>query len=183
MSRKFQQKLQEGKGKEAEIDEALSNDFVISPLSLEQEKLGNGDRVFVRRDNNKAYLIEYKTDERAAATGSLFVETISVDTGKAGWAYTCNADFLFFYIPEQLRIIIVRPEDIRKHLKSWGYKYRIAPSSRDLNDGYISYGILVPIEIVREIGVKVIAIDDVDRVTIQDFTDRIVEEIAASGWA
>ena len=87
--------------------------------------------------------VEVKTDELAGRTHNAFIETVSVDTeGKPGWALTCSADILAYYIPGDGLAYLLKPDCLRERLAHWQrcYPTRTAP-----NRGYRTHGVLVPL--------------------------------------
>ena len=80
----------------------------------------------------------------ASKTGNIFVETISVDSGsrpKRGWSYTSQARWLYYYLPDDGLVYLVRMKDLREKLILWELMYQ---SRKCKNDGYCSHGLLVP---------------------------------------
>lgn len=94
--------------------------------------------------------LEVKTDYRAAETGNVFLETVSVQTeggksSKPGWLFTCSADRLVYYVPG-LFIGVYIPQDlVDKYHYSWNANY---PIGRAYNRGYHSEGLLVPVGVM-----------------------------------
>lgn len=113
----------------------------VTPVSRTEERRGI-DRVFGLQDGRNVN-IEYKTDEAAARTGNVFIETISVDSvPKHGWGFSCEADWIVIYIPGLSSAYVVRPQVIREHLYSWTSMFKVRAAT---NDGYHTYGVLVPV--------------------------------------
>lgn len=142
----MQAQLERGKKHEYDLDAIFKKDWKIEELTLDQERAGMGDRRFTNRQTGESLLIEYKADESAARIGNAFVETISVDsTNKPGWAYTCQADYIFYYLPLDGLIYIYRPCTIRRHLPEWQKQFKTAHTNKGQNDGYNTHGVLVPL--------------------------------------
>lgn len=99
------------------------------------------DFIFKSRQNGDSYRIEVKSDTTASQTNNAFIETYSVFPSKRGWVYTCQADYLFYFLPLDRIIYSFRPHAIRKLLPQW-QKY---PTRNIPNKGYESKGILVPL--------------------------------------
>ena len=153
----FRRSLAYGKKHEATLDTFFGRNWTITPLTLNQERAGLGDRQFCR-DGDK-YLIEYKSDETASRTGNAFIETVSVDTtDKPGWAITCKADFIFYYLPLDNLIYVISPETIRANLKLWQNKYQTVPTGKGKNDGYRTWGIKLPLYELEQAASKVISV-------------------------
>jgi hypothetical protein len=156
---KFKESLGRAKRFESEIDAHFRESYTVVPLTVGAEKRGAGDRVFIKHDKQtQAYLVEYKTDEQAESTGNFFVELISIDRGanqRMGWAYTCIADYIMFYRPKSKIICVIKTEMLRATLPSWRESYIMRPSGSALNNGYDSYGILVPVTEVESLAVRV----------------------------
>lgn len=112
---------------------------VATPLIV--DKMGI-DRVWVEKNTRVRYSVEYKADEMTAKTGNAFVETVSIDTeDKPGWAYTCVAQILVYYIPQWRKAWLLSPMAIKNKLEEWKKKYKEVPAN---NNGYKTLGLLVP---------------------------------------
>lgn len=151
----MERQLRQGETAERFLDSYFRDEFDIRPVSREQQRQGI-DRIFTRRKDGQELKIEYKADKRAAQTGNAFVETISVDTtGKQGWAFTCQADFLLYYVVGVGPLYILRPGDIKKRVAQWQRKY---PARHIPNDGYHTVGLLVPLDEFERIAVQVLSL-------------------------
>lgn len=138
----FNEQLCHGEHGEEFLDHYFSRWFHIEQASLEEQRLGI-DRFFTSRNQKHRLAVEYKTDETASRTGNAFIEIISVDiAGKAGWAYTSQADYLLYYVPQRAFIYMLKMTDIRDRLSLWHRQY---PLRRIPNNGYNSHGLLVPL--------------------------------------
>jgi hypothetical protein len=138
----FNQQLCHGEHGEEFLDHYFSRWFYIEPANPEEQRLGI-DRFFMSRNQKHRLAVEYKTDETASRTGNAFIEVVSVDSsGKAGWAYTSQADYLLYYVPPRAFIYMLKMADIRERLSLWHQKY---PLRRIPNNGYFSHGLLVPL--------------------------------------
>ena len=133
-----------GKKHERKLDDIFSSrGWAITQTTKEEERTQHrGDRVY-RKGDDELY-IEYKSDETASRTGNLFIETVSVDTDNVpGWAYTCQADWIFYYLPFEGLIYVIKPGDLRKLLPRWQKDYPTI-STNGQSKGYNTHGILVP---------------------------------------
>lgn len=147
----MRQQLQQGEAAERFIDSMFCEEFEIRPASRDEQRQGI-DRIYKRRKDGRELKIEYKADKTAASTNNAFVETVSVDTaGKPGWAYSCQADYILYYIVGVGPLYVLRPRDIRDKLEEWS-KY---PSRQISNGTYKTHGILVPLEEFEELAVRV----------------------------
>lgn len=139
----FDKQLARGEADEKFIDSCFVDNFDIQRVSRDEQRKGI-DRVFINRQTGETKTVEYKTDHKTQYTHNVFIETVSVDTrGVDGWALTCQADLLFYYVPgsgEEM-IYIIQPQVIREHLEDWKKRYPIRSA---LNDGYKTWGICVP---------------------------------------
>ena len=143
---KFETQLKKSKQAETRLDKHFAEWFDIAHVPLRVDRCGI-DRIFTSRaglpDEGERYTVEYKCCEKAQSTHNAFVETISVDaTNTPGWAYTCQADWLFYYVIGDELVYMLKPETIRKNLPQWEKKYRTRSSQ---NDGYKTWGICVPL--------------------------------------
>jgi hypothetical protein len=87
--------------------------------------------------------VEVKTDRTAGQSHNAFIETVSVDAArKSGWAYTCSADLLCYYVPTDGVAYLIKPARLRTRLPRWlrTYPTRTAP-----NKGYLTVGVCVPL--------------------------------------
>ncbi len=138
----FSSQVKTGTRGETFLDDFFSRWFQIAEAGTDDQRRGI-DRYFTTRNHKRRFSVEYKTDERAARTGNAFIETISVDSsGKAGWAYTSQADYLLYYVPETGLIYMMKMGLIREHLSSWKEEY---PLRQIPNQGYHTHGLLVPL--------------------------------------
>lgn len=130
---------------EDEIDKFV-RDFLLEeslPVSRQLQQIGI-DRIWERWDGTRVS-VEYKADIKAAQTGNVFIETISVDTaGKAGWAHTSLAQQLVIYIPGHRRVLIVQMLDMKARLVDWTEQFKTRPAQ---NNGYQTHGLLIPIDV------------------------------------
>lgn len=156
----FAECLEFGQSGESLLDRHFSKDWNIDLANRWQQRQGI-DRIFLNRETNAKYTIEYKTDTIASQTGNAFLEIsiLAKPQHKPGWAYTCAADFLFYFVP-LATIYIVRPDTLRRHLSAWIAAYPLKKVQTHGHDKYQSYqtqGVLVPLKELAKIG-KVIEI-------------------------
>ncbi len=104
--------------------------------------------------------VEYKTDWKASETGNVFIELISVLRAGVvesfGWAYSSQAEWLFYCLPESGFVLHIEFAQLRKHLAAWLKQFPQKPAQ---NQGYISTGILVPLEVFGEISIRQIKLN------------------------
>ena len=143
MSSYFGRNLRLGHEREAVLDAFFSvRGFDIYPATPEEQRTGI-DRWF-NGELGGRFSVEYKSDSTSQRTGNAFVETVSVDTeDKPGWALTCKADCLMYYVLGHEVIYCFRPEVIRAVLLPWRRQYPEVPVQ---NDGYQTWGLKVPLE-------------------------------------
>lgn len=142
-----EQKIIGEKG-EKRLDAFFLPVYQITPATDAEQRKGI-DRHFVNRGTQACLTVEYKTDAIANRTKRAFVETISVDArGKSGWAYSSQADWLIYFVPGDEIVYIIRFTDLRRRLPAWAFTY---PVREALNDGYKTYGLLVPLKELEEI--------------------------------
>lgn len=138
----FKAQLAKGDVGERFLDAFFAGGYDIRPATPQEQRQGI-DRVFTNRQTGQVTRIEYKTDYAAARTHNAFVETMSVDTaGKAGWAYTSQADYVLYYVPGDGLIYVVALETLRQQLGRW---CKVYPRRRANNHGYATHGIIVPL--------------------------------------
>jgi len=141
--------LAKGEAAEAMLDHYFASRCQIQPATRAQQRQGI-DRIFTHRQSGKCYTVEYKTDWTAARTGNAFIETVSVDTqGTPGWAYSSQADWLAYFIPDHRAIYLVAFADLRAQLPQWLATCKAAPPIP--NHGYHTLGILVPLATFAQI--------------------------------
>jgi hypothetical protein len=154
MTYSFRKQFAFGKKHESRLDRLFADRFSIKPASRAQERSGI-DRIFTEIDTGKTYTIQYKSDKTAARTGNAFVETVSVDVqGKPGWAVSCQADFIIYYVVDSGPAYILRPKDIRKRVSTWQRKY---DQRKIPNRGYHTVGLLVPLREFEQLAVAIVA--------------------------
>jgi hypothetical protein len=144
MTTVFNKALLVGQSYEQVLDKVFSSEYVIEAVTRVEQRQGI-DRIFYSIDGGQVS-VEYKADLKAARTGNAFIETVSVDTMSIpGWAYTSKADVLAYYIPALGLCHLIDFVDLRSHLKDWRTKYRTIRTKPELNDGYRTHGLLVPL--------------------------------------
>jgi hypothetical protein len=141
----FREQADLGEAAAAELDAFFGATYEIRHTTLSVDKVGI-DRVFTHRATGKRYSVEYKGDSRAAVTGNAFIEVVSVSTSDApGWAKTCLAQWIVYYIPPLRSGYWLRAVDIKARLEEWERRYRVASCQ---NKSYVSLGILVPLRTI-----------------------------------
>jgi hypothetical protein len=136
----FKTQLSRGLKGESIIREHFCPKWEIITTSREFQKIGI-DFIFKSRENGDSYRIEVKSDSTASQTNNAFIELYSVFPDKKGWAYTCQADYLFYFLPLDRIIYSFKPFKLKKLIPEW----RKYPTRNIPNKGYESKGILVPL--------------------------------------
>jgi hypothetical protein len=143
MTYSFDAQKARGDSGELFLDKWFATDYDVKPATRHEQRRGV-DRTFIQRRTGQRFRVEYKTDYKAAETGNAFVETVSVDTaGKAGWAYSSEADYLIYYIPTDDLIYVLALEVLRHELPRWVREYPLRAAQ---NEGYATHGLLVPLD-------------------------------------
>jgi hypothetical protein len=157
---KFREQFKQGRAAERYLDSLFIDEFHIKEATREQERRGI-DRIFTRRSSGEKFTIQYKADRTAAKTGNAFIETVSVDTkGIKGWAYTCQADYIFYYVVGMGPVYIVKPEAIKENLNRWK---QLHPSRQIPNYGrgggkYNTHGLLVPLDELEKVAIQIVSV-------------------------
>lgn len=157
----FADKLEQGLRGEAFLDAVFADDFTITKATREQDRRGI-DRIYTDK-TGKIYTIQYKADRKAAETHNAFIELISNDvTGKKGWAYTCKAEHVMYFVDDTGPIYIVRTSVIRDHLKEWNGQFtlKVIANKNQITQEHIynSIGTLVPLDVLEEVSYRVVNI-------------------------
>jgi hypothetical protein len=143
MTYTFDAQKARGDSGELFLDRRFATDYEVKPATRHEQRRGV-DRTFIHRRTGQRFRVEYKTDYKAVETGNAFVETVSVDTaGKAGWAYSSEADYLIYFIPGDGLIYIIALEVLRRELPRWVREYPLRTAQ---NEGYATHGLLVPLD-------------------------------------
>ncbi len=155
MKYSFKRQLQRGRRAEKFLDSVFADRFQIKEAARNDERRGI-DRFFTEYETGKKFAIQYKADKTASRTGNAFIETISVDRANIqGWAYTCQADYIFYYIDDSGPIYVIRPRDLRKKLSRWNRKYQ----TRSIpNKDYNTVGLLVPLDELERVAVSIVEV-------------------------
>lgn len=143
MTHNFNDKLAEGQAIERELDAYFRDQYFIAAASPADQRAGI-DRLFRDKQTNRLTAIEYKADFQAGKTGNAFIETVSVDAvAKAGWALSSESAYIFYFVASTRKLYIVDIEVLRRWLPLWEdlFEKRYAQ-----NEGYRTYGVLVPLE-------------------------------------
>lgn len=152
MAYDFDDSLTQGQAGESELDEYFGQWYRIEPVGMALQLLGI-DRIFTAKDSGVVWMVEYKTDVTAARTGNAFIETVSVDiANKKGWAYTCAAHMLIYYIPPTGEIRVLSVERLKTELIGSLSRYvaRTIPNVRN-GQAYNTIGACVPLAALEPI--------------------------------
>lgn len=151
----FESQLREGVRGEAALDDSFAADWIIT-LATDAEQRRGVDRHFIHRATGEALTIEYKTDYVAGRTRNAFLEIISVDVAdKPGWVYSCTADYLFYYVPADGVVYVLRPARVRHFVDHLSHWRRPVPVS---NRGYRTWGYVVPLRVLERLAVSVVGV-------------------------
>ena len=153
----MREQLQKGEEAELFLDSLYEDRFEIMPASRDQQKQGI-DRIYRHKHTLKSYTIEYKTDWTAGRTNNAFIETVSVDSMSIpGWAHSSEAEWLFYYLPHQQHLCIIRFSTLRHHLDAWLEQFEEKPIK---NKDYHTWGIPVPLAEFMPACEKIVSITD-----------------------
>jgi hypothetical protein len=139
--------FKQGMAVEAFLDDYFrAKGWTIKRVTPHEERvLCLGDRVYSRGDGTTLH-IEYKSGIQTGKTGNIFLETISVDTtGKAGWVYTCRADYLFYACVLNGVILVFVPSRLRAKMPELKQQFREVATGKGQNVGYNTHGLIVPL--------------------------------------
>ena len=136
----FDEHLIEGQEAEAFLDTVFSKFVEIQEVEIDLQRKGI-DRIFLM--NNMAVAVEYKADRKASITGNVFIEITSVSTtGAEGWARKTQADWIVYFLPQEMIAYLIPVKEMKKRLNDWWNSYPVGTAQ---NEGYHSQGILVPL--------------------------------------
>lgn len=156
MIHSFDDKLAQGEAIEEELDIFFAGrGFTIRRASQAEQRRGI-DRWFLHRETATESAIDYKADFRAFRTKNAFIETTSVDQrGTPGWAVASQADVILYYVVGSRTIYVLAMEDIRQWLPLWAALF---PKKEVKNNGYSTWGLLVPLSEIAAVAKKVLEI-------------------------
>lgn len=154
----FEKQLEKGKEWERKVfltlQRVMRESYIVTYLPDNKEFQSAGfDMSIYCKDTDTIMLLEIKTDFQSHKTGNAFLETISVSRRgiieKEGWVNTSKADAIMYLIPGMQKAIFLHMNDLRDILKSSSIPY---PFRECKNQDYSSYGFLVPIKKLMEVG-------------------------------
>ena len=147
----FDEQLAIGEEAEKVLDKYFERWYRVEPVGMAEQRQGI-DRVFTKPDGTKV-TVEYKSDFQASRTGNAFIETeIASRDGvgiKGGWARTCKADLLVYWVVGQELLVLV-PNDLRIRVDQWENLHR---SVTVPNPSWVAAGTLVPLAELRLIAI------------------------------
>lgn len=150
-----------GKSVEAWLDDFFRRrGWHIDVATPHQERvLCLGDRRFTKV--GYGYWIEYKSGIQTFYTGNIFLETVSVDSAhKAGWVYTCQADYLFYAALLNYKILVFSPIKLRSQIEYLKTVFPTRATKNNQNDGYNTHGVIIPMDFAeKNLAVQVIELD------------------------
>ena len=141
MTYSFTEQLAKGAVGENLIRSHFNADWHITPSTMTDQRRGI-DFHFQHRQSGIHCPLELKSDTKASDTGNAFVETWSAFPSKVGWLYTCQADYLFYFLPKDRVLYVFKPDKLRDCFKRWEGKY---PLRKIPNTSWESRGVLVPL--------------------------------------
>jgi hypothetical protein len=152
----FKDQLREGVRGEHALDVFFAPAWIITPATGDEQRQGI-DRHFTHRMTGQPLTIEYKTDYVAGRTHNAFLETVSVDTPveRPGWVFTCEADYVLYYVPGDGLVYVLDPLTLRhfvQHLSHWRYPVSVP------NRGYRTWGYPVPLRVLERRASSVISV-------------------------
>lgn len=117
----------------------------VERATREQERMGL-DLITVCPDGFRRG-VEVKADAKAAVTGNLFVETISVfEAAVPGWAYTSLAGVLAVVIPPAGKLVLAPMGQVKANLASWLTDYQVRQSATSRGGrSWTTMGVPVPL--------------------------------------
>lgn len=137
-----------GRQYEQVMDTFFEQDYAIQRASREDDLRGI-DRFFQSKKAPRLkFPVQYKVDFKGKDTGNLPIEVVSNDrTGTPGWALGCDASHLLFYLPWRAggQILMLSTSGIRLYLPAWLIQYQTRPTSPELNNGYQTHNICIPV--------------------------------------
>jgi hypothetical protein len=141
------------------LDAHFMNLFTIEEVDLDTQKRGI-DRIYTHPESGAVATVEYKADTRSLETGNLFIEVWSnKQSKKKGWAYTSQAQWLYFYVVDYKEVCIIEMTKLKRLLKGWNQTYKKATACNRSSDGfYNSEGILVPLEDFKKECIEIVKI-------------------------
>lgn len=114
----------------------------------QQEYLGD----YIGIKNNKAYLIEFKCEERH--TGNFYIETWSNYGINPGWFEKCKADYLIYHFKNPEKIYVLEYQAAKKHIQSNKRKYKEVAQTKHTQKNH-SLGLLVPVDDLKDYIIKI----------------------------
>jgi hypothetical protein len=147
----FEEQLREGVQGEHALDAFFAPDWIITPDTSGEQRRGI-DRHYQHRHNGETLTIEYKTDYVAEDTHNAFLETVSVDTPppKLGWVFTCQAEVLFYYVPGDGLVYVLRPVILRDYVNHLAHYRKPVPVH---NHGYP-----VPLRVLERLAFEIVSV-------------------------
>jgi len=171
---KWRERLSQGFWGERVLDHYYEQKFSVNGDPMYQ--MYGFDRVF-EDTSGLQFSVEYKTDFRTAESGNIFFETLSVVTEKKserGWAYTSKAQLLKYFVPQTGKIYTFRMTDVKEWISRWQRTYHVMEV---LNEGYRSFGVVVPIKHLDISGLVAVE-ENLPRKVVLDHIDSLADDEA-----
>lgn len=142
-----------GEPAEAYIARYLEREYV-KVISVGKEKKRRDYRCFLA--NGKVHLIEGKTDTKIAETKNVPWEIFRLENrgmrAYLSWGYATLSYRVVYFVPQWLKILDIRTEDIRRvifgHIMSRGREISVAPTITDSDR--ITFNFLVPLSLLKK---------------------------------
>lgn len=134
---RFKTQKRKGAEIEQELDAYFGQSYDLRRATPEQQRQGI-DRVFVH--DGSQVTVEYKADWTAHTSNNAFIEVQVGD--KPGWALTCQAQAILYYVPQRKTGYWLLPPELRAQLRG---PWRNFPRKTVHNCNFVAVGILVPL--------------------------------------
>jgi hypothetical protein len=150
------------------LDALFGPDYLIVPATPAHQRQ-QIDRFFIhRRDGRLIYRVDYKCDVRAAQTGNLALEHVSVvrhgRREAAGWIHTTIADHIVVYVPGWDRAFVLEVVALRAAWPEILRGFAPRPAATACRRPYQTLICCVPIRWLYEAG---LIVHTITRVTAQ----------------
>jgi hypothetical protein len=140
------------------LDALFGSKFIIVQATKAHQLKQKIDRFLVHNtDGRLIYRVDYKTDFRAAETGNLAIEHISVQKEDhieaMGWIHTTIADLIVYYVPGFDTVYVMKVKPIReRYSEIQQFPLKKTGSSRNGRFLYNTYNYCVPISWLKSNG-------------------------------
>jgi Holliday junction resolvase-like predicted endonuclease len=138
-------------GEEIVADILQNKGYTVRDVSNDKDWFESDIDLLVYQNDKLVHTIEVKTDEKALATGNVFIETKS--NQGLGWIWKTEADYIYIVIPNQKIYVLFRDEFVA-WFRNIMHECKLRSAKTTDKNGnllYYTWGRLIPMTVIENL--------------------------------